>query len=224
MAENPNPTRMELLKTKARIKLAATGHNLLKQKRDALILDFFKILKRARDLRGELNLKMKDAYRSLSVAHAYHTTFELESIAAGVEEDLGLEVKTRNVMGVRIPEIKSKIQEHGFGERGYSIIGTSAKIDDVVEKFGEVLRIVIVLAETETAIRRLIKEIEKTKRRVNALEFVVLPRLRKQRNEISFRLEEMERDAFVSLKVIKRRLQQEEEEKAMAGAKSGASG
>ncbi len=224
MADNPNPTRMELLHTKARIKLGKTGHNLLKQKRDALILDFFKILKRARDLRGELNLKMKDAYKSLSVAHAYHTTFELESIAAGVEEDLGLEVKTRNVMGVRIPEITSTIQEHKYGERGYSVIGTSAKIDDVVEKFGEVLRIVIVLAETETAIRRLIKEIEKTKRRVNALEFVVLPRLNKPKNEISFRLEEMERDAFVSLKVIKRRLQQEEEEQAKARAKSEASG
>lgn len=223
MADNPNPTRMELLKTKDRIKLGKTGHNLLKQKRDALILDFFKILKKAKDLRGELNLKMKGAYKSLSVAHAYHTTFELESIAAGVEEDLGLEVKTRNVMGVRIPEITSTIQERKFGERGYSVIGTSAKIDDVVENFSEVLRIVIVLAETETAIRRLIKEIEKTKRRVNALEFVVLPRLNKQKAEITFRLEEMERDAFVSLKVIKRRLQQEEEE-AMEKAKAEASG
>lgn len=216
MADKANPTRMELLKTKARIKLAKNGHNLLKQKRDALIMEFFKILKKAKDLRGELNEKMGFAYKSLSVAHSYHTTFELESIAAGLEEDLGLSVKSRNVMGVRIPEIKQAIHEKKFGERGYSIMGTSAKIDDVVENFGEVLRIVVTLAETETAIRRLIKEIEKTKRRVNALEFVVIPQLERQKSDILFRLEEMERDSFVSLKVIKRRLEQEAAEKGAA--------
>ena len=216
MAEKANPTRMELLKTKSRIKLAKNGHNLLKQKRDALIMEFFKILKKAKDLRGELNDKMGVAYKSLSIAHAYHTTFELESVAAGLEEDLALEVKARNVMGVSIPEIQAQIEEKKFGERGYSIMGTSAKIDDVVDDFGEVLRLVVTLAETETAIRRLIKEIEKTKRRVNALEFVVLPRLEQQRDDIVFRLEEMERDSFVSLKVIKRRLEEEAREKAEA--------
>jgi V/A-type H+-transporting ATPase subunit D len=209
MAEKANPTRMELLKIKSRIKLAKNGHNLLKQKRDALIMEFFKILKKAEDLRGELNSKMGSAYKSLSVAHAYHTTFELESIATGLEQDMGLEVKSRNVMGVRIPEISASLEEKGFEERGYSVMGTSAKIDDVVDDFGAVLRLVVTLAETETAIRRLIKEIEKTKRRVNALEFVVIPRLERERNEIIFRLEEMERDSFVSLKVIKRRLEQE---------------
>lgn len=209
MAEKANPTRMELLKTKSRIKLAKNGHNLLKQKRDALIMEFFKILKKAKDLRGELNEKMGEAYKSLSIAHAYHTTFELESIASGLEQDLGLEVKSRNVMGVRIPEIKEEIEEKKFGERGYSVMGTSAKVDDVVEDFGSVLRIVVTLAETETAIKRLIQEIEKTKRRVNALEFVVIPRLEKQRDDIIFRLEEMERDSFVSLKVIKKRLEEE---------------
>ncbi len=216
MAEKANPTRMELLKTKSRIKLARNGHNLLKQKRDALIMEFFKILKKAKDLRGELNEKMGIAYKSLSIAHAYHSTCELESIASGLEEDLGLEVKARNVMGVSIPEIQVELQEKKFGERGYPIMGTSAKIDDVVDNFGEVLRLVVTLAETETAIRRLIKEIEKTKRRVNALEFVVLPRLEKERDEIIFRLEEMERDSFVSLKVIKRRLEQEAAEKGAA--------
>ena len=216
MAEKANPTRMELLKTKSRIKLAKNGHNLLKQKRDALIMEFFKILKKAKDLRGELNERMGIAYKSLSIAHAYHTTFELESIASGLEDDMGLEVKARNVMGVSIPEIKAQLEEKKFGERGYSVMGTSAKIDDVVDNFGEVLRLVITLAETETAIRRLIKEIEKTKRRVNALEFVVLPRLEQQKGDIIFRLEEMERDSFVSLKVIKRRLEQEAAEKEAA--------
>ncbi len=209
MAERANPTRMELLKTKARIKLARKGHKLLKQKRDALIMEFFKILGKARDLRGELNIRMKRAYRTLSLTQQEHSTFELEGVAAGMEKELGLGVKVRNIMGVRIPEITSEFEKKPYLEKGYSIIGTSAAIDAVVEDFEEVLKIAITLAETETAIRRLILEIEKTKRRVNALEYVLLPRMEKQKTDITMRLEELERDSFVSLKVIKRRLEKE---------------
>jgi V/A-type H+-transporting ATPase subunit D len=91
-------------------------------------------------------------------------------------------------------------------ERGYSIIGSSAKIDDASAEFSKSLNLVIKLAETENAIRKLIREIEKTKRRVNALEFVLIPRLSEQSKVIQFRLEEMERDSFVMLKSIKRKL------------------
>jgi V/A-type H+-transporting ATPase subunit D len=214
MAERANPTRMELLKTKARIKLARKGHRLLKQKRDALIMEFFKILGKARDLRGELNTRMKRAYRTLSKAQQQHSALELESVAAGMEQELGLTVEVRNIMGVRIPEISSEFEKKPYLEKGYSIIGTSAAIDAVVGDFEEALKIAITLAETETAIKRLIQEIEKTKRRVNALEFVILPRLEKQKTDIIMRLEEIERDSFVSLKVIKKRLEQEEAEAA----------
>ena len=89
------------------------------------------------------------------------------------------------------------------------MLTASAKIDLAVEQFEHVLKLVIELAETETAIKRLILEIEKTKRRVNALEYVLIPKLEEQKRMISFRLDEMERDSFVSLKVIKRRLQKE---------------
>ncbi|MCK4319168.1 V-type ATP synthase subunit D [Candidatus Micrarchaeota archaeon] len=207
--ENPNPTRMELLKIKARIVLAEKGHNLLKQKRDALIMEFFKILEKAKDLRGELNEKMKFAYEKLYIAQAYHSAHELASISASLKKDLHLTVKVRNVMGVQIPDIKSELEERSYLEKGYSIIGSSARIDSVVEAFEDVFQLVLTLAETETSIKRLIQEIEKTKRRVNALEYVVLPRLERQKKDIIFRLEEMERDAFVSLKVIKRKLEAE---------------
>jgi len=209
MAERANPTRMELLKTKARIKLARKGHKLLKQKRDALIMEFFKILGKARDLRGELSERMRRAYRTLSKAQQQHAAMELEGVAAGMEKQLALGVKVRNIMGVRIPEIYSEFEKKPYLEKGYSVIGTSAAIDAVVEDFEEALKIAITLAETETAIKRLIMEIEKTKRRVNALEFVLLPRMEKQKTDIVMRLEELERDSFVSLKVIKRRLEQE---------------
>lgn len=202
------PTRMELMKTKDRIKLAVKGHKLLKQKRDALILEFFKILKKARDLRGELAQKMKTAYKSAELAEVYHSISELQTVSLNVRRPIDIDIDVKNVMGVKIPNIIAQMEQKHFLELPtYSVAGTSAKIDAAVQNFSDVLQLVIKLAETETAIKRLIMEIEKTKRRVNALEFIVMPRLEDQKKMISFRLDEMERDSFVSLKTIKRKLE-----------------
>ncbi len=207
-ATDVNPTRMELIKTKERIALAKKGHKLLKQKRDALILEFFKILKKAKDLRGELAQKMAKGYRSLAVAQLYHTVQQLEKVSLDLKKDIDLDIEVKNVMGVKIPTINAEMEHKKFIRiPGYSVAGTSAKIDNAVEDFDEILSMVIKLAETETAIKRLILEIEKTKRRVNALEYVLIPRLEDTKNMISFRLDEMERDSFVSLKSIKRKLE-----------------
>ena len=211
-ATDVNPTRMELIKTKERIALAKKGHKLLKQKRDALILEFFKILKKAKDLRGELAQKMAKGYRSLAVAQLYHTVQQLEKVSLDLRKDIDLDIEVKNVMGVKIPTINAEMEHKKFIRLpGYSVAGTSAKIDNAVEEFDEILEMVIRLAETETAIKRLILEIEKTKRRVNALEFVLIPRLDEQKTMISFRLDEMERDSFVSLKSIKRKLEKREQ-------------
>jgi len=211
-ATDVNPTRMELIKTKERIALAKKGHKLLKQKRDALILEFFKILKKAKDLRGELAQKMAKGYRSLAVAQLYHTVQQLEKVSLDLRKDIDLDIEVKNVMGVKIPTINAEMEHKKFIRLpGYSVAGTSAKIDNAVEEFDEILAMVIKLAETETAIKRLILEIEKTKRRVNALEFVLIPRLDEQKTLISFRLDEMERDSFVSLKSIKRKLEKREQ-------------
>ncbi|MFH1306395.1 MAG: V-type ATP synthase subunit D [Candidatus Micrarchaeota archaeon] len=207
MAETPTPTRMELIKARKKIKLAKKGHKLLKQKRDVLIMEFFKILSKAKDLRTELNWEMAKAYKSIAIAQAYHGVAEVENISMSVSRapDVGIDVK--NVMGLKISKIESEsVESKPLLKRGYSIIGSSAKIDDASEAFSKALNLVIRLAETENAIRKLIREIEKTKRRVNALEFVMLPRLNSQTKSISFRLEEMERDSFVMLKTIKRKL------------------
>ncbi len=212
MAENPNPTRMELLKAKSRVKLARKGHKLLKQKRDALVMEFFKILSKAQDLRSELNAQMKKAYTALAVAQAYHGMQEIESAALAVKRAPGVKVEVRNIMGVKIPSLEASQAEKQLMDRGYSVVGTSAKIDEVAEAFEKATDLVFKLSQTENAIRRLILEIEKTKRRVNSLEFVMIPRLEQQAKLISFRLEEMERDSFVMLKTIKRKLERAEEE------------
>ena len=209
-ATDVNPTRMELIKTKDRIKLATKGHKLLKQKRDALILEFFKILKKAQDLRGQLAKRMAAGYRSLAMAETYHNIQELTKVSLDLRKEIDIDIEVRNVMGVKIPNITTKMEEkHFMNLPTYSVAATSAKIDQAVEDFNEILKMVIKLAESETAMKRLIIEIEKTKRRVNALEFVLIPRLENQQKMIIFRLEEMERDSFVSLKAIKRKLEKE---------------
>lgn len=204
------PTRMELIKTKERIVLAVKGHRLLKQKRDALILEFFKIMKKAKDLRGELAQRMVKAYQHIALAEIYHTTYELGSVSLDLKKDIELDMDVKNVMGVKIQHLEIKMDNvHFLSLQNYSVAATSAKIDAAVDSFEEILKIVIKLAETETAMKRLILEIEKTKRRVNALEYVLIPRLQEQKTLISFRLDEMERDAFVSLKSIKKKLEKQ---------------
>jgi len=217
MAENPNPTRMELILSRTRIKLARKGHKLLKQKRDVLIMEFFKILSKAQDLREELNSAMADAYRAMAVAQAYHGKAEVEGVALAIDSNPSVSIEVKNVMGLKIPAITAQVSEKALMERGYSIIGTSAKIDDTAESFSRALVLIVRLAETENAIRKLIREIEKTKRRVNALEYVLIPKLENQALLISFRLQEMERDSFVMLKTIKRKLDRAAEEQENAG-------
>ncbi len=209
MTEQSNPTRMELLKIKERITLATKGHKLLKQKRDALILEFFKILKKSKDIRSKLNVKMKNAYSALAVANAYHSAFELEAISLANARIMDVDVQVKNVMGVKIPHLISDIETRPYPSKGYSISGTTSMLEQCIEEYEQVLDMALQLAETEIAIKRLISEIEKTKRRVNSLEFIMIPRLDEQKKMIAFKLDELERDGFISLKVIKRKLERE---------------
>ncbi len=209
MAEQPNPTRMELLKLRDRITLARKGHKLLKQKRDALILEFFKILKKSKDIRSELNAKMKNAYASLAVAKAYHSAFEIEALSLASARKMDVDVQVKNVMGVKIPNLAIDMEKRQYPHKGYSVSGTTAMLEHCIEEYEQVLDMALQLAETEIAIKRLITEIEKTKRRVNSLEYILMPRLEEQMKMISFKLDELERDGFVSLKVIKRKLERE---------------
>ena len=135
MAEDVKTTRLELIETRGKIRLAENGHKLLKQKRDVLVLEFFKILKKAKDQRTELNARMKEAFNALAVAQAHHGVLEVESIAMSVKRAPLIEVKPKNVMGVHIPAIKGEYVSKTLSQRGYSISGTSAKIDEAASGF-----------------------------------------------------------------------------------------
>lgn len=206
MEDEMKITRLELIETRQKINLARKGHELLRQKRDILIAEFFRIMKEAKDIRGELDRKAAESYSALAKATMNEGSLELEAASLSVTENSNLSVGERNIMGVRIAEISKADFLRKPSERGYSLMSTSARVDECAQRFEEYLQLSIELAKTENIMKRLIREIEKTKRRVNALEFILIPSMQKKVSYISFRLDEIEREQFVSLKAIKERL------------------
>ncbi len=206
MATNIKPTRSELLGLKKRIVLAKNGHKLLKKKRDGLIMEFFDILKKAKDLRSRLTEAYVEAKHRLDLVRLIETELYLKSLALAVTEHPTISADTRNIMGIRVPNIgtESRIQKSPVN-RGYGIMTGSSLIDDAVHRYEEVIEIAISLSETETAMKKILAEIEKTKRRVNALEFAVIPGMNHAKDFITFRLEELERENISRMKHIKRR-------------------
>ncbi|HIH05091.1 TPA: V-type ATP synthase subunit D [Candidatus Woesearchaeota archaeon] len=202
MAQDIKPTRSELMKVKKQVKLAQTGHKLLKKKRDGLILEFFKLLKKAKTLRAELAAIYVDAVKRMNVARVMESDLKLKSVALAIKSSDELEIRRKNIMGVPVLTIAPPKVRKGFFERGYGVF-TSAAITEAAKSYEQVVEKIIEVAEFETSLRRMLAEIEKTKRRVNALEFNVLPRLEKDRNFIRLRLEEMERENVFRMKRIK---------------------
>ena len=202
MPQEVKPTRSELLKLKKQIKLAKSGYSLLKKKRDGLILEFFEILKKAKTLREELVNEYKIALEKINIARTLEGDLKVKSIAMAIKDIPDVKLTTRNIMGVKVPKIEAGEIKKAFLERGYGVYSSSA-IDEAATAYERVVEKIILAAEVETSMRKLLNEIEKTKRRVNALEFVVIPSLDKQRAFIQLRLEEMERENIFRMKRIK---------------------
>ena len=197
------PTRSVLLQLRRTRRMAERGHRLLKLKRDALIVEFFRVLERARALRSDLATKYEIAEQRLVIARAIEGSLGVHSAALASREVPTLDLKTKNVMGIIVPRIDAKSVRKKLEERGYGVITTSARIDEAAEAFEDLVEDIVVAAEIETTMRRLIEEIEKVKRRVNALEYRVIPELKSTEAFIRQRLEEMERDNFMRLKRFK---------------------
>lgn len=197
------PTRSELLEVTRKIRLTQNGYKILKLKRDGLILEFFKILDQAKDLRLEIARRYKEASEKIAIASAVDGVIAVRSASYALTGHPEIQLKSRNLMGVVVPEIKSTKIVAPITERGYGIIGTSPRIDEATEAYEKLVETVVKAAELETTMKKLLEEIERTKRRVNALEFKVLPDLQEIERFIRFRLEEMERDNTFRLKRIK---------------------
>ena len=192
-----------LIALKRRMKTAQTGHSLLKMKRDGLMIEFFEVLNKAKTVRKELVEALIKAEQRLNMAKATEGTIAISSVAYSLQKEPAIQLQSRNIMGVVVPKIAAESVQKKMYERGYGIIGTSAAIDEAAEAYETLLDKVILAAEVETALIRLVEDIDSTKRRVNALEFKVIPDIKDTIKFISMALEEMERDNVVKLKMLK---------------------
>lgn len=201
---NIKPTRSELIKLKKQIQLAKGGYNLLKKKRDGLILAFFEVLKEAKTARKELDLNYKIALEKINIARMIESDLKLKSIALAISNKPVVKITTSNIMGVVVPKISAdQTLTKQFYERGYGTLTTSNAVNESAEAYEKVIDNLIMTAEIEITIRKLLEDIEKTKRRVNALEFELIPRMEKVRKFITLRLEEAERETIFRTKRIK---------------------
>ncbi|MDR0767301.1 MAG: V-type ATP synthase subunit D [Methanosarcinales archaeon] len=203
--QDVKPTRSELQEVKKKIKLSQNGYKLLKMKRDGLIMEFFKILNQARGVREELDAAYAIAVGKVNLASAVDGSLTLKSASFAVDAVPSIELKSTNIMGVVVPKIVGSDVRKGLHQRGYGLVGTDSYIDDVADAYEILVEKIIIAAELETTMKRLLEDIEKTKRRVNALEFKVIPEFEEQVKFIRLRLEEMERESMSSLKKIKKK-------------------
>jgi V/A-type H+-transporting ATPase subunit D len=213
---NVKPTRIELIQIRKRIKLAQRGYQLLKMKRSALIMEFLKMAKELKGMRENLRKDVERALDKMSIAEVKEGRMKVESYAfmSGVSE---VSLKTRNVMGVRIPELGIEMEKAVLTER-FRAISVPASINDAIEAYDKLFKSLIGIVEKEKSMRRLLNEIDKTKRRSNAIEFMMIPKLKSQSQYIRMRLDELERDTFTTLKFIKKKMVNQEEEENKKGS------
>ncbi len=223
MAKDVKPTRKNLMAIEDRIELSERGHDTLEQKRDGLIMEFMDILDQAQDVRSGMSEDYETAQRKIDMARAMEGDVAVRGAAAALKEHPEITTQSKNIMGVVVPQIESSKVKKSLDERGYGLLGSSARIDEAADAYEELLESVILAAEVETAMKKMLEEIETTKRRVNALEFTLLPQLYENQEYIEQKLEEQEREEIFRLKKIKDKKEQEEKEaKAEAEAEANA--
>lgn len=207
LTSNIRPTRLEYIRTKRRILIAKKGLKLLKLKRQALILEFFNTSKTAAALRGNLQSELIKGYETIRMAEMLAGSMRLENEAMKMSQMANLQVLSKSIMGVHIPKIvggqRDLLAEH--------LLELPTSINESIRVFQRIHNIVLEIAEKETALRKLLYEIERTKRKSNAIENVFIPKLLSALKFITFRLDEMERDTFIMLKTVKRKMGERQE-------------
>jgi V/A-type H+-transporting ATPase subunit D len=204
MIAGVHATRAELLTLKRRSKLAERGHDLLVEKRDALLMHFFDFIRDIGPLRSKLNKALEEAYRNFVKAQLISGASKVEEISHTIPDRFEVSEKTRNIIGVTIPFLELSIREKPEQGWWYNLAETSAAVDESVKSLEEVLNLTVDLAEIETGVKRLAEAITMTKRRVNALENIIIPRFENTIHFIQMHLEEREREDFFRLKRIKK--------------------
>lgn len=214
---NVSTTRMVLLELKTKIKLATHGHDLLKEKVDALIIEFYNVLDEIKAAQSESEEALDVAHEQLKLASLKMGISKLKEIGYSAPHTLTLNASTRSIMGVKTPKLalERRILKMPF----YGSEFTSITLDNAISAFREYIYSVTNLAEKIATVQKLSYEISSTKRRVNALNYIIIPRLSNTARFIDLALEEEEREIFSRMKVIKSKLSQKKEIK-MKGEKN----
>lgn len=207
MAETISPTRMNLLQRQNQVKLAQQGVDLLKKKRDALVADFFNIVRRALAAREKLTASAEQSYTLLGLTKAVEGRETLEAAALADPRRLEVGIDTKNVWGTRIPTIATNDVRRSVLARNADPAAVSARTIESADRFEEVVAALLDVAGTEITLRKIGEEIKKTTRRVNALEQVVIPRVRGEIRYIRDVLEQRAREDVFRLKRIKQKLE-----------------
>ena len=201
---NVNPTRMELSKLKKKLTSARRGHKLLKDKRDELMRQFMILIKANRQLRTEVEAAVSDANKYMAVAGSVMQREVLETALMLPKQEVELDVEEKNVMSVNIPVFKPKYKTADSNDIfSYGTAFTSIDLDGAVKALSEVFPKMIRLAEVEKACQLMADEIEKTRRRVNALEHIMIPDYEETIKFITMKLSENERSTTTSLMKVK---------------------
>ena len=198
---------MELLTLRKRRKIAERGRDLLREKLDALMIEFFQFVREITALRSKAQKLLTEAYDDFVEAQMAIGSVRLEQTSVRVEDRFTIETKTRNVIGVMIPYIQVTLKP--LSAFPYNPYDTSIKLDKATLKMAEAIKAVAELSSAEAAVKKLAEAIASTKRRVNSLEYVIIPRMLATIRYIEMHLEEAEREDFFRLKRIKGKMAKE---------------
>ena len=201
---NVNPTRMELTNLKRKLMTARKGHKLLKDKRDELMRRFLDLIRETKELRLRVEEGIKTANGHMSVARSTMTDEEIEVALMMPSQRMSASVETKNIMSVDVPVFKPELKAATDGEIfSYGYAFTSGDLDEAVASLAKIMPDMLRLAESEKTCRLLAAEIEKTRRRVNALEHVLIPRYEDTIRYITMKLDENERSSTTRLMKVK---------------------
>ncbi len=197
-----NPTRMEMKKLQTRYITARRGHKLLKDKRNELMRQFLVVVREDKKLREQVEAKLATAYGSFSVASAVSSPEMLREALIMPRKEGSLDVSYKNMMSVTVPVFDYKTEGES-GAMNYGMAFTSGELDSSIKELGEVMQELVRMAELEKTAQLLAEEIEKTRRRVNALEYIMMPRYLEGIKRIKMKLEENERGNLTRLMKVK---------------------
>ena len=210
-----NPTRMELTRLKTRRKTAVRGHKLLKDKRDELMRQFLDIVRLNRELRAKVEKSLMEAHSSFTVASAVMSPEMLEQALSYPKQAVSIDMKFKNIMSVNVPEYTFHTKNDDPAEiYPYGFAQTSGELDDALDTLSGVFQDMLQLAQVEKTMQLLAQEIEKTRRRVNALEYVMIPEMEANIKYISMKLDENERSSTARLMKVKDMMLEEERQKS----------